>query len=120
MRKLSTTIAIIAVLSLAGLAGVAKAASPQSGNYVSVYNHGNNPGDSCTNTLYASDGVNVTFVGFYSGFETLVLQGDGLSLLQCHMNLVYGPGVGSTLVLDFGSLHQVYTPSGVANYSLHG
>lgn len=121
MNLRRTIVLLGAVACLAGFSGTASADSSTapSVNYVSVYNPGNNPGDTCNNTLYAFDGTNYTFVGYYAGHEVLVQQGGGLRTLECMMNLVFGPGVSSTLVLDLGSLHQVYTPSGKALYNLH-
>jgi len=118
-RKISLMVMIIAsVVVFAGFAGKAAASSSQSVHYTYVYNPGNNPGDRCTNSLYTFDGYNYTLVGFYAGHMVLVLRSNGYNL-ECHMTLQDGPGVNSTLVLNFPGLHQVYTPGGDAVLNLH-
>lgn len=123
MRKQFVTLFAAAALALVALAGTASAAPTLSGSfnsnsYTVVFNHGNNPGDTCSNTLYYTDGVNYYFVGYYAGVETFVANSNG-SLLQCHLTLQYGVGVDSTLVLKFDGLKQVYTTSGNATFNQH-
>jgi hypothetical protein len=120
LRKLVVLSAVIFALAVAGTATAAPASSGayNSGNYTVVFNHGNNPGDTCSNTLYFTDGVNYYFVGYYVGVETFVANANG-SLLQCHLTLQDGVGVADTLVLKFDGLKQVYTPSGNATFNQH-
>ncbi len=121
LRKFIVLLAVVSALGVFANTALASPAQPgsfQSGIYTVVFNHGNNPGETCSNTLYSTDGTNFYFVGYYLGFETFVSNPNGI-LLSCHLSLAYGPGVSSNLQLNFDGLHQVYTPSGRALFSLH-
>lgn len=106
---------VIVALSAAVFTGKASAAP---GGYTIVFNHGNNPGDTCTNDLYFSDGVNLTLIGHYEGFMALVINKNHF-IQHCTMFLVYGAGVSSQFGLNFDGLNQVYTPGGVATIDIN-
>ena len=104
-RKICSATATVAAIALT----VVAAASADSGPVV-VFNHGNTP-DNVFCDVIGAGGED------YLGFETRVVDSDGIQLLTCHAKLVSGTPVSKTIVFTQTSQNctVVFTPAGVAN-----
>jgi hypothetical protein len=107
-------IAAVFVAALAIFAGTASA-DPGNGNgngALLVVNHGNNPGDSCTQYLLVVDPYGqIISVSEYDGFMQAVVTSDSFKL-SCHTRLVLGPGVSSTTRFPGEICSALFTASG--------